>query len=109
VQPKAFVNVAQVQGDFSRLSAADELFFRLDGRLMPEGGRGWLLLVCGIHADGANRWIQATVSGLPGLVITLRVGSDDSSDEILRSIHGTVRAAIHRDPLAFARATSSDN
>jgi len=58
--------------DLRRLTPADELFFNLDGRDVGWGGDRWRLAVCGIHSDGANFWIQLSVSGFITCGVTLR-------------------------------------
>src|SRR5712671_343389 len=56
----------------SGVTAADELFFSLDGRLLSADDDEWRLEVCGVHSSGTDHWVQLNLHGLVGWGITLR-------------------------------------
>jgi hypothetical protein len=56
----------------SGVTAADELFFNLDGRILSTTDDAWRLEVCGIHTAGTQHWVQLNVHGGLGCGLTLR-------------------------------------
>ena len=68
----------------SGVTAADELFFNLDGRIFSTTDDEWRLEVCGIHTAGTQHWVQLNVHGALGCGITLRTESLDAAPLLRR-------------------------
>jgi hypothetical protein len=66
------------------VTAADELFFNLDGRIVSTTDDEWRLEVCGVHTSGTQHWVQLNVHGVPGCGLTLRTESLDAGDLLRR-------------------------
>ena len=45
------------------VTAADELFFNLDGRILSTTDDEWRVEVCGVHTSGIEHWVQLHVHG----------------------------------------------
>jgi hypothetical protein len=77
------------------VTAADELFFSLDGRLLSADDDEWRLEVCGVHSSGTDHWVQLNLHGLVGWGITLRTDSLDAGgvlDRVNAWLHETMPA-----------------
>jgi hypothetical protein len=77
------------------VTAADELFFSLDGRLLSADDDEWRLEVCGVHSSGTDHWVQLNLHGLVGWGITLRTDTLDASgilDRVSAWLHETMPA-----------------
>lgn len=72
------------------VTAADELFFNLDGRIFSTADDEWRLEVCGIHTAGAQHWVQLNVHGIPGCGLTLETESLDAAP-LLRRVDAWLR------------------
>jgi hypothetical protein len=68
----------------SILTAEDELFFNLDGRILHTLDDEWRLEVCGIHTSGTEHWVQLNVHGARGCGFTLHTESLDAGDLLRR-------------------------
>jgi hypothetical protein len=66
------------------VTAADELFFNLDGRILSATDDEWRLEVCGIHTCGTQHWVQLNVQGVLGCGLTLRTETLGASDVLRR-------------------------
>jgi hypothetical protein len=75
------------------VTAADELFFNLDGRILPSSEDQWRLEVCGVYSSGTQHWVQVNVQGVPGCGITLRTDTLDATD-LLRRVDAWLSLAI---------------
>jgi len=66
------------------VTAADELFFNLDGRILHTTEDEWRLEVCGVHTSGTHHWVQLNVHGALGCGLTLRTDTLDTADVLRR-------------------------
>jgi hypothetical protein len=66
------------------VTAADELFFNLDGRIVSTTEDAWRLEVCGVHSSGTQHWVQLNVHGAIGCGLTLRTENLDAGQLISR-------------------------
>jgi hypothetical protein len=66
------------------VTAADELFFNLDGRILSTTDDEWRLEVCGVHTSGTEHWVQLHVHGTRECGLTLRTESLDAGDLLRR-------------------------
>jgi hypothetical protein len=66
------------------VTAADELFFNLDGRILSTPEDNWRLEVCGVYTFGTQHWVQLNVHGVPGCGLTLRTETLDAGDLLRR-------------------------
>ena len=66
------------------VTAADELFFNLDGRIVSTTDDAWRLEVCGVHSSGTQHWVQLNVHGTIGCGLTLRTENLDAGQLISR-------------------------
>ena len=67
------------------VTAADELFFNLDGRIFSTAHDEWRLEVCGVHTSGTQHWVQLNVHGARECGLTLRTESLDAG-QLLRRV-----------------------
>jgi hypothetical protein len=75
------------------VTAADELFFNLDGRILSTTEDQWRLEVCGVHTSGSQHWVQLNVHGMAGCGLTLRTDTLDAGD-LLRRVDAWLSLAI---------------
>jgi hypothetical protein len=68
----------------SILTAEDELFFNLDGRILSTADDKWRLEVCGVHTSGTQHWVQLNVHGVVGCGLTLRTESLEAAPLLRR-------------------------
>ena len=66
------------------VTAADELFFNLDGRIVSTTEDAWRLEVCGVHSSGTQHWVQLNVHGAIGCGLTLRTENLDAGQLMSR-------------------------
>ena len=66
------------------VTAADELFFNLDGWILSTAEDKWRLEVCGVHTSGSQHWVQFTGHGLIQCGLTLRTETLDVADLLSR-------------------------
>jgi hypothetical protein len=69
----------------SGVTAADELFFNLDGRILSTREDEWRLEVCGVYTSGSEHWVQLHVHGTRECGLTLRTESLDAR-QLLRRV-----------------------
>jgi len=75
------------------VTAADELFFNLDGRILSTTDDQWRLEVCGVHTSGTQHWVQLNVHGLVGCGLTLQTETLDARD-LLRRVDAWLNLAV---------------
>jgi hypothetical protein len=61
--PRAVHEEARERQGRNRLSAADEVFAALDGRMVCDGDRCWEIRIWGIHAGSGRLWLQVGFLG----------------------------------------------
>jgi hypothetical protein len=64
----------------------DELFAQLDGHHANVLGSQWQIEVCGIHQDGARRWVQLSVKDLPVGALTVPLAPRDGVQHVLMTV-----------------------
>jgi hypothetical protein len=79
------------------ITAADELFFNLDGRILSTTEDKWRLEVCGVHTSGTQHWVQLNVHGVVGCGITLCTETLDAGD-LLRRVDAWLTLAKTGEP-----------
>ena len=62
---------------------ADAWFAALDGRLLVIGPNTCIVRVMGIHAEGANLWIQLECSDQPERSVVLQVSATHTTEDVL--------------------------
>ena len=82
------------------ITAADQLFFNLDGRILCVADDAWRLEVCGVHTSGAKHWVQLHVHGARECGLTLRAESLDPGHLLRRVDAWLCRAMETRESSA---------
>jgi len=77
----------------------DKWYHALDQRQLTIGKRPWPALVSGIHAHGANLWIQISHADNPEESLVLRVSRDTSIDAAIATAQAW--SAFQPDPRAI--------
>jgi hypothetical protein len=84
---------------------ADHWFEALDSRCIDGRGEHWFVRVLGIHADGADLWIQVAAAGHPDECLVLHITPSVTLDDVLRTLRArlddlALRHVIHVLPAA---------
>jgi hypothetical protein len=66
--------------------ATQELFLTLDGNYTTVLGQEWRIEVYGIHEQGGHRWIQLSVAGRPGQLLTVSLEPTDGIRHVLMAL-----------------------
>lgn len=76
-----------------------ELFAALDGRFVVDSDRQFPVKVYSVFDRGALRWIQLSLQGSPRRLFTLRVSSQQNTEQVLKAFSAWLTRPLAADPI----------
>lgn len=73
-------------GPVEEYSELDRWFEAIDHQRIGSGHSSWTAEVVGIHADGADLWVQVSPREWPGSTVVLRVAQHSSADGVTAAL-----------------------